>query len=81
MVKPYLDNEYDANREDILLLIDELDHDDWNMCMEEVAKEAWLETEELSKSQLLSRSMTVMRDKLVRKIKWREQQNKLDNDE
>ena len=80
-MKPYLDNEFKSNREDILTLIIELDQDDWYSCMEEVAKEAWLECEELSKSQLLSRSLTVMRDKLVRKIKWREQQNKLDNDE
>lgn len=45
------------------------------------ARDAWLEAQDLTTEQMMRKALNLLADKLAHKIKWREQQNKLDNDE
>lgn len=47
----------------------------------EAGKNAWLENEDLTSEQMMRKTLNLLADKLAHKIKWREQQNKLDNGE
>jgi hypothetical protein len=47
----------------------------------EAGKDAYLENEDLTTEQMMRKTLKLLADKLAHKIKWREQQNKLDNEE
>ncbi len=46
----------------------------------EAGKDAWLENEALTTEQMMRKTLNILANKLAHKIKWREQQNKLDKD-